>query len=593
MPKRTNLNKKQGCIQIKDLWTTIRKLSLQENAGFKEEYMEIPKGELHSCEVGQREENKDKNRYTTTFPYDHTRVILQESSKNNSYINANYIKDLSGEKKYIATQGPKKKTIIDFWEMVWQEEVTTIVCLTNLKEGTREKCKQYWPNKSEKIQHGHFTIRNNEEKSYANHVTRKFHVQNVAENKERNVRMFQYTQWTDHGVPEAINLVIFHRHFLRSVSGNSIQSIILVHCSAGIGRTGTFIALDALYRDGLTSGSVNVQEYVSQMRHDRMNMVQGEDQYKMVYAALYESFRGDLRPVDAETFLSQYQNSSCYVNLGEVANKKTPVEDQFKELSSLNPHKTAKYGKSGHTNLGASFTDSDEEMSGEKYKCYVLSDDEKPVHYNAVVLQSFTKPDGIISASYPAENQCEDFLYVVRGSGASTVVFLGQLSDISSTKFWFPTKNETKVVGSFTVKMRICTPSDSFTKTNIIIQKKGFKDIAVSVLECNFWREDTITADCQKVLDVIAEARLEETTHPNSRLLVLSSDGAKRCGPFCVAYNAIEQLILDKEVDIFTATRLIQIRRPDMVSTTEEFQFCHDLIAEYLQNHMVYANYSS
>ncbi|XP_062609944.1 multiple epidermal growth factor-like domains protein 10, partial [Saccostrea cucullata] len=147
--------------------------------------VEIPKGELHPCEVGQREENKDKNRYTTTFPYDHTRIILQESNKNDGYINANYIK---------------------------------------------EKCKQYWPNNSEKIQHGHFTIRSNEEKTYANYVTRKFHVQNIAEHKERDVRMFHYTQWPDHGVPEAINLVIFHQHFLRSVSGNSIQPKLLVHC---------------------------------------------------------------------------------------------------------------------------------------------------------------------------------------------------------------------------------------------------------------------------------------------------------------------------------------------------------------------------
>ncbi|XP_061165857.1 receptor-type tyrosine-protein phosphatase alpha-like [Saccostrea echinata] len=580
MLQNNSLNAKQGRIHLKDLCTTIKILSDQENTGFKEEYKEIPNGELHPCEVGKREENKVKNRYTTTFPYDHTRVTLQESNKNDGYINANYIRDLSGEKRYIATQGPKKKTIAEFWEMVWQETVTTIVCLTNLKEGTREKCRQYWPNNSAKIQHGHFAIRNNEEKNYANYVTRNFHVQNIDRKEERDVRMFHYTQWTDHGVPEALNLVMFHRHFLRSLSGNSLQHKIVVHCSAGIGRTGTFIALDALYRDGLSSGSVNVKEFVTQMRHDRMNMIQGEDQYKMVYAALYESFRGDLHPVDAETFLSQYQNSSCYVNLGEVANKKSPVEDQFKELKSLNPYHTVNNSVSGHANFGANFTE--EDLPNQKYKCYVLSDDDKEVHYNnAVILQSFTKPDGIISAQYPNENQCEDFLYLVRKSGAGT------------SKCWFPSKNDTKVVGDFTVKMRICTPSDCVTKTNIIIQKKGFKDVAVSVLECNFWREDTVVADCRKVLNVITETRLIESTRPDSRTLVLSSDGAKRCGPFCVAYNAIEQLILDKEVDIFTTTRLIQIRRPDMISTIEEYQFCHDLIAEYLQNDTVYANYSN
>ncbi|XP_062603974.1 receptor-type tyrosine-protein phosphatase epsilon-like [Saccostrea cucullata] len=324
------------------------------------------------------------------------------------------------------------------------------------------------------------------------------------------------------------------------------------------------------------------------MRDDRMNMVQGEDQYKMIYTALYESFRGHLRPVTDKLFLSDHQTLNSKHQEDEI--KKEQEADDFKELESLKIQYD-KTEKSAQNNAASNFTPT--VMPVEKYRCHVLSDDGEPVYYNAVILQSFTKPDGLISAQYPLEDQCEDFLYLVKESRPGTVVFLGRLEDIPSTKIWFPSKNNCKAVGKFTIKMTKCIPSAEVTKTNIIIQGKGFKDIPLSVLECNFWKGDALTADCKKVVEAIKETRLEESTHSNKRTIVFSSDGAKRCGPFFVAYNVIEQFILDKEIDIFTATRLIQIRRPEFISTPEEYQFCHDLVAEYLQADTIYDNLNS
>ncbi|XP_062593163.1 receptor-type tyrosine-protein phosphatase alpha-like [Saccostrea cucullata] len=571
-------------ISIGDLSKTIEEM-FENDTSFKAEYEQIPNGELHLCDAGKRDENKIKNRYKTTFPYDHSRVKLQVENMRSDYINANYIKDISGEQRYIATQGPKKETVADFWAMIWQEYVNVIVCLTNLKEGKQKKCQQYWPDCHDKIQNGNFAIRNQEEKTYSNYIKRHLRLQDTIGKEEKDVWMFHYTQWPDHGVPEAINLVVFHRHVQRVFAESPDNSKIVVHCSAGLGRTGTFIALDALYRNGLTSRSVNVSEYVTQMRHDRMNMVQGEEQYKMIYMTVHESFRGHLRPVTAESFLSNHQTLNCKHQEDEI--KKEQETDDFKELTLLKIQYDATE-RSAQNNDAFNFTPI--VMPVEKYRCHLLSDDDTPVYYNAVILQSFTKPNGPISAQYPLEKQCEDFLYLVKESRAGTVVFLGPLEDIPSTKIWFPSKNDSKTVGKFSVKMRKCDPSTVVTKTNIIIQGKGFKDIPLSVLECNFWKSDALIADCRKVLEAIKETRLEESTHSNNRTIVFSSDGAKRCGPFCVAYNVIEQFILDKEIDIFTATRLIQIRRPEFISTPEEYQFCHDLVAEYLQADTDYAN---
>ncbi|XP_062574637.1 receptor-type tyrosine-protein phosphatase T-like isoform X3 [Saccostrea cucullata] len=326
------INKNQK-ISVADLWKTIEEMCEDNGSGFKAEYEKISKGELHSCDAGKRDENKTKNRYKSTFPYDHSRVKFRMTDMKSDYINANYIKDISGEQRYIATQGPKKKTVADFWTMIWQESIEIIVCLTNLKEEKKEKCAQYWPNCNDKVQSGNFTIRNLEEKTYSNYIKRHLKLQNTIGKEEKDVWMFHYTQWPDHGVPEAINLVVFHRHVQRVFDESVEKSKIAVHCSAGLGRTGTFIALDALYRHGLESGSVNVSEYVTQMRDDRMNMVQGEDQYKMIYTALYESFRGHLRPVTDKLFLSDHQTLNSKHQEDEI--KKEQEADDFKTVSYL------------------------------------------------------------------------------------------------------------------------------------------------------------------------------------------------------------------------------------------------------------------
>lgn len=127
-------------ISIRNIKAQIINMSANENAGFKNEYYDIPRGELHESSEAKKPENKAKNRYTTIYPYDHSRVVLKKfAAIDGDYINANYIEETQGKRIYIATQGPKSKTIADFWSMIWQEEVSNIVCLTNLKEGTKVK----------------------------------------------------------------------------------------------------------------------------------------------------------------------------------------------------------------------------------------------------------------------------------------------------------------------------------------------------------------------------------------------------------------------------------------------------------------------
>ncbi|XP_062573671.1 receptor-type tyrosine-protein phosphatase alpha-like [Saccostrea cucullata] len=471
--------------------------------------------------------------------------------------------------------------------MVWQEDVFVIVCLTNLKEGGKNKCAQYWPAIYDKIQTGYITIRNLEERIYANYTIRRFKAQSNLERKDREILMFHYTRWPDHGVPDPLNLVVFHRQVLKKALLNK-GKYTLVHCSAGIGRTGTYIALDALYREGERNGKINVPMYVRTMRKDRMNMIQGDDQYKAVYLALCESFNGKSRCQTTESFLQELQKQSCYTNCGEVAGKSS-LSSEFQELLSLRKEYTEKDYDSGRKYLTANYTE--EVLPVEEFLCYLSYTKGRNNYYNAVFLQSLTENDSLISAQYPLPDFTEEFLRLIRDFDARVVVFLGPLKEIKSSSQWLPSKSEHKTVGSFSIKMSSAASSTNFTSRNIILQSEGPKTMSTTVLECKAWKENRMINDKRALLELVKETKAEKIKNKEGKILILSSDGATRCGAFCVVYNALEQLSMDQEVDIFTITRQLQIRRPEFVSTLEEYQLCHEVVAGFIQNDSVYANF--
>ncbi|XP_078329579.1 receptor-type tyrosine-protein phosphatase epsilon-like [Crassostrea virginica] len=572
-------------IPVKNIKAQIANMSAKENAGFKIEYNEIPRGELHPCLEAKKPENKVKNRYTTIYPYDHSRVVLSSMNDNGGFINASYIEDTKGQITYIATQGPKPKTIADFWTLISQEEVTVIVCLTNLKEGAKNKCAQYWPNVNDKLQGGNITVRHLGESTYAEHIIRRFKIHNKAKQQDCVVTMFHYTAWADHGVADPLSLVVFHRQVMKATA-KSTGKYTLVHCSAGVGRTGTYIALDALYREGQNTGKINVPMYVKTMRKDRMNMIQGEEQYKLLYLALMEAFRGPSRCVPTQMFLSEYQQQDCYTNCGN-ASKKSTLSSECEELLSLRKVYSQKDYESGRAHITANYTQS--VLPVEEYMCHLSYSKGHNTYYNAILLQSFLEKDCIISAQYPLPDYSEDLLRLVRDFNARIVVFLCPIKDLASSSAWFPTKTQVKFVGDFTVKHVSEAKGSYVTMTKLVLQSKENSDIRITVLECPTWRERHSTADKRVLLDVIKEVKTEKT-YQEGRILVQSSDGATRCGPFCVVYNALEQITVDREVDIFTIARQLQVRRPEFVSTLEEYQLCYDTVGEYLLNDCVYGN---
>uniref|UniRef100_A0A671RZS0 protein-tyrosine-phosphatase n=1 Tax=Sinocyclocheilus anshuiensis TaxID=1608454 RepID=A0A671RZS0_9TELE len=265
---------------VEDYEAYYRRQRADSFCGFAEEFEDLrPVGINQPKTVAQVPENKAKNRYNNVLPYDSSRVKLSVlSSPFDDYINASYMPGYTSKKEFIAAQGPLPCTVDDFWRLIWEKNVHTIVMLTKCNEQGRVKCEEYWPAETKHFHN--LTVTNTSEITLEDWTLRDFEVKNVKTAESRSVRHFHFTAWPDHGVPETTELLINFRHLVREhMDQYSRHSPTLVHCSAGVGRTGTFIAIDRLIFQIERDGVVDVYGIIHDLRMHRPLMVQTEDQY--------------------------------------------------------------------------------------------------------------------------------------------------------------------------------------------------------------------------------------------------------------------------------------------------------------------------
>ncbi|XP_043944375.1 receptor-type tyrosine-protein phosphatase O isoform X2 [Protopterus annectens] len=228
--------------------------------------------------------NRCKNRYTNILPYDFSRVrlISMHEDEGSDYINANYIPGYNSRQEYIATQGPLPETRYDFWKMVLQQKSPIIVMLTQCNERRRVKCDHYWPFTDEPMRYGDIVVEMVTEDEKAEWAVRQFRVH--YEDEMQCILHFNYTAWPDHSVPTASTAESILQ-FVSMVRKHATKKKgpIIVHCSAGVGRTGTFIALDRLQQHLKDHEFVDILGLVAELRSYRMCMVQTEEQYIFIH----------------------------------------------------------------------------------------------------------------------------------------------------------------------------------------------------------------------------------------------------------------------------------------------------------------------
>ena len=273
-------------------------------SGFWEEFEQIQQQEgrhLYNRKEGARPENKVKNRWKNILPYDHSRVVLKDVSSKMvgcDYINANYVDGEAehSDKQYIATQGCLPGTVNDFWHMIHQENTKIIIMTTNEVERGRSKCTCYWPEQGRTQVYGSMIVHNSSESVNPHYKLREFIVYHEKDPNKTKIFHYHFTSWPDYGVPQEPGSVLAFLHdtnqkYRELVQSSIVPGPIVVHCSAGIGRTGTFIVIDILLnlisQNGFES-EIDIQRTVQMLRSQRSGMVQTEAQYKFIYLAIVD-----------------------------------------------------------------------------------------------------------------------------------------------------------------------------------------------------------------------------------------------------------------------------------------------------------------
>ncbi|XP_013387209.1 receptor-type tyrosine-protein phosphatase eta isoform X2 [Lingula anatina] len=237
----------------------------------------------------EKPSNRCKNRYTNILPFDHSRVKLLpiDDDEGSDYINANYMPGYRSKREFIAAQGPLPATKDDFWRMIWEQNVTLVVMVTQCVERGRIKCEQYWPKDTEAEYYGDLVVQMRSESTLSDYTIRILDVQ--LGNNTRTVRHFNFTVWPDFGCPDTTRSLLEFVKVVRTHIKPDIQGPICVHCSAGVGRTGTFIAVDRLLQHIREHNEVDIFGLVLEMRENRCNMVQTEDQYIYIHECIKDA----------------------------------------------------------------------------------------------------------------------------------------------------------------------------------------------------------------------------------------------------------------------------------------------------------------
>ncbi|EYC04485.1 hypothetical protein Y032_0087g2037 [Ancylostoma ceylanicum] len=270
----------------------------------RNEFSTLPQPDMRDCKACMAPENQKKNRYSNIPCLDSSRILLNilRPDSGSGYIHANRIEHPTFRNKYIITQGPLPSTIASFWEMIWQENVSSVVMLCQTIEDGRRKCAEYFSTKMDyPVIYGQFTVVVKDQKWEDSFITSTLEIE-FEQESSRTITHYQWREWTDFKAPCDQTIITL----LQKVRG---KSAVVVHCSAGVGRSGTFVALEMCLQDLANGLSINVQQAVVNLRQYRALAVQTFTQYLSIFKAILQmgEKHGAITKQDVERFYRLYQ----------------------------------------------------------------------------------------------------------------------------------------------------------------------------------------------------------------------------------------------------------------------------------------------
>ncbi|XP_041720688.1 receptor-type tyrosine-protein phosphatase kappa isoform X13 [Coregonus clupeaformis] len=571
-------------IRVADLLQHINLMKTSDSYGFKEEYESFFEGQSASWDVAKKDTNRTKNRYGNIIAYDHSRVILQpmEDDPSSDYINANYIDGYQRPSHYIATQGPVHETVYDFWRMVWQEQSACIVMVTNLVEVGRVKCYKYWPDDAEV--YGDFKVTFVEVEPLAEYVVRTFTLERRGFNELREVKQFHFTGWPDHGVPyHATGLLSFIRRV--KISNPPSAGPIVVHCSAGAGRTGCYIVIDIMLDMAEREGVVDIYNCVKALRSRRINMVQTEEQYIFIHDAILEAC------LCGETAIPACEYKAAYYDMIRIDSQSNSshLKDEFQTLNSVTPQpqpedcSIALLPRNHEKNRFMDMLPPD--------RCLpflITIDGESSNYINAALMDSYRQPAAFIVTQHPLPNTVKDFWRLVYDYGCTSLVMLNEIDLAQGCPQYWPEEGMLRY-GPVQVECMSCSMdcdviSRLFRICNLTRPQEGY--LMVRQFQYLGWAAHReVPASKRSFLKLILQVDKwqEECEEGEGRTIIHCLNGGGRSGMFCAISIVCEMIKRQNVVDVFHAVKSLRNSKPNMVDSPDQYRFCYDLALEFIE----------
>ncbi|XP_038143618.1 receptor-type tyrosine-protein phosphatase F-like isoform X13 [Cyprinodon tularosa] len=575
-------------IPVIDLADHIERLKANDGLRFSQEYESIDPGQQFTWENSNMEVNKPKNRYANVIAYDHSRVVLTsvDAVPGSDYINANYIDGYRKQNAYIATQGPLPETLSDFWRMVWEQRANTIVMMTRLEEKSRVKCDQYWPSRGTET-YGMIQVTMLDTVELATYSVRTFLLYKSGSTEKREVRQFQFMAWPDHGVPEYPTPILA---FLRRVKACNPPDAgpMVVHCSAGVGRTGCFIVIDAMLERMKHEKTVDIYGHVTCMRSQRNYMVQTEDQYIFIHEALLEAATCGNTEVPARNLYAHIQKLTQPPS-GETV---TAMELEFKRLANSKAHTSRFISANLPCNKFKNRLVNIMPFESTRVCLQPIRGVEGSDYINASFIDGYRQQKAYIATQGPLAETTEDFWRMLWEHNSTIVVMLTKLREMGREKchqYW-PAERSARY------QYFVVDPMAEYNMPQYILREFKVTDArdgqsrTIRQFQFTDWPEQGVPKTGEGFIDFIGQVhKTKEQFGQDGPITVHCSAGVGRTGVFITLSIVLERMRYEGVVDLFQTVKTLRTQRPAMVQTEDQYQLCYRAALEYLGSFDHYA----
>uniref|UniRef100_I3MIQ4 Receptor-type tyrosine-protein phosphatase kappa n=1 Tax=Ictidomys tridecemlineatus TaxID=43179 RepID=I3MIQ4_ICTTR len=524
-------------IRVADLLQHINLMKTSDSYGFKEEYESFFEGQSASWDVAKKDQNRAKNRYGNIIAYDHSRVILQpvEDDPSSDYINANYIDGYQRPSHYIATQVLVPIIMFNGFILVLLKTLLSIF-----------------------VQRGY--------------------------NEIREVKQFHFTGWPDHGVPyHATGLLSFIRRV--KLSNPPSAGPIVVHCSAGAGRTGCYIVIDIMLDMAEREGVVDIYNCVKALRSRRINMVQTEEQYIFIHDAILEAC------LCGETAIPVCEFKAAYFDMIRIDSQtnSSHLKDEFQTLNSVTPRLQAEDCSIACLPRNHDKNRFMDMLPPDRCLPFLITIDGESSNYiNAALMDSYRQPAAFIVTQYPLPNTVKDFWRLVYDYGCTSIVMLNEVDLSQGCPQYWPEEGMLRY-GPIQVECMSCSMDCDvinriFRICNLTRPQEGY--LMVQQFQYLGWASHReVPGSKRSFLKLILQVEKwqEECEEGEGRTIIHCLNGGGRSGMFCAIGIVVEMVKRQNVVDVFHAVKTLRNSKPNMVEAPEQYRFCYDVALEYLE----------